>query len=47
MLDEQQRCAIALKRFSLISPIVNGQVKSSGEYTALACKNPLTCPITD
>ncbi|EGD51716.1 hypothetical protein TheetDRAFT_1535 [Thermoanaerobacter ethanolicus JW 200] len=27
MLDEKAREAIALKRFSLISPVLNGQVK--------------------
>lgn len=32
MLDENTRTAIALKRFSLISPVINGQVKNNKAY---------------
>lgn len=32
MLDEATRNAIALKKFSIISPLLNGQVEHQGEY---------------
>lgn len=44
MLDEKTRVAIALKRFSLISPIINGQVANIGDYIAEATKNPIEMP---
>jgi hypothetical protein len=44
MLDEKTKMAIALKRFSLISPIVNGQVKSIGSYCAEATAQPIDMP---
>jgi hypothetical protein len=44
MLDEKTRVAIALKRFSLISPIINGQVASIAEYGAEATKEPVEMP---
>ena len=44
MLDEKTRVAIALKRFSLISPIINGQVTNIGEYCREATKAPVDMP---
>ncbi|MDR0324345.1 MAG: DDE-type integrase/transposase/recombinase [Treponema sp.] len=44
MLEEKTRAAIALKRFSLISPIINGQVENIGEYSAEATKAPIEMP---
>jgi transposase InsO family protein len=44
MIDEKTRVAIALKRFSLISPIINGQVTSIGEYCKEATKAPIEMP---
>lgn len=34
MLDETTRNAIALKKFSIISPLLNGQVEHQGDYCA-------------
>jgi len=36
--------AIALKRFSLISPILNGQVKRIGDYCAEVTEQPIEMP---
>lgn len=44
MLDEKTRTAIALKRFSLISPIINGQAASITAYAAEATKKPIEMP---
>jgi transposase InsO family protein len=44
MIDEKTRTAIALKRFSLISPIINGQVTGITEYCKEATKEPLEMP---
>ena len=44
MLDEKIRVAIALKRFSLISPIINGQVTNIGEYCNEVTKSPIEMP---
>jgi hypothetical protein len=44
MMDEKTRTAIALKRFSLISPIINGQVANIGEYSKEATKSPIDMP---
>lgn len=44
MVDEKTRMAVALKRFSLISPIINGQVASIGEYAKEATKAPIEMP---
>jgi putative transposase len=41
MLDDDARNAIALKRFSLISPILNGQVNNRREYYAQISSNPI------
>jgi len=44
MVDEKTKMAIALKRFSLISPILNGQVKSKGAYCAEVTEQPIEMP---
>ena len=44
MIDEKTRVAIALKRFSLISPIINGQVTSIIEYCREVTKAPVEMP---
>ncbi|MDR0302819.1 MAG: hypothetical protein LBI04_10990 [Treponema sp.] len=44
MIDEKTRVAIALKKFSLISPIINGQVTSISEYSKEATKESIDMP---
>ncbi|KHO62424.1 integrase [Thermoanaerobacter sp. YS13] len=44
MLDEKAREAIALKRFSLISPVLNGQVKNQKEYFDALSDKPIEMP---
>ena len=44
MIDEKTRVAIALKRFSLISPIINGQVSSITEYIKEVTRSPIEMP---
>jgi transposase InsO family protein len=44
MLDEKTRVAIALKKFSLISPIINGQVPNITSYSEEATKEPVEMP---
>lgn len=44
MLDEQTRTAIALKKFSIISPILNGQVERQGDYCAKVADSPIDMP---
>ncbi|HEY5563787.1 MAG TPA: DDE-type integrase/transposase/recombinase [Clostridiaceae bacterium] len=44
MLDESIRNAIALKKFSLISPVINGQTKSNTAYYMEATANPIEMP---
>jgi putative transposase len=44
MLDEATRNAIALKKFSIISPLLNGQVEHQGEYCAQVASSPLDMP---
>ena len=44
MIDEKTRVAIALKRFSLISPIINGQVASIGGYLNEVTSAPIEMP---
>ena len=44
MLDDAARTAIALKKFSIISPIINGQVTSIGQYCAMAADTPIEMP---
>jgi len=44
MLDEKTKMAVALKRFAIISPILNGQVESIGFYCAQVCEGPIEMP---
>jgi len=44
MIDEKTKMAIALKRFSLISPIINGQVTNISEYISEATRLPIEMP---
>jgi transposase InsO family protein len=44
MIDEKTRVAIALKKFSLISPIINGQITNISEYGREVTKNPVEMP---
>jgi len=44
MIDEKTRVAIALRRFSLISPILNGQVASITDYSEEVTKLPIEMP---
>lgn len=44
MLCEEVRNAIALKRFSLISPILNGQVNNRKDYYAQISSKPVEMP---
>ena len=44
MLNNQAREQIALKRFSLISPVINGQVDKQNQYFATVCANPIEMP---
>ena len=44
MLDEKTRNAIALKKFSIISPILNGQVKNLREDCAKVAASPFEMP---
>lgn len=44
MMDEKARQAIALKRFSIISPIVSGNVKNNTEYFQDLAKAPVDMP---
>jgi hypothetical protein len=44
MLDEKTRMAVALKRFSVISPILNGQVESIGAYCTKVSTEPIEMP---
>lgn len=44
MLDETTRNAIALKKFSIISPLLNGQVEHQGEYCAQVTCSSIDMP---
>ena len=44
MLDEKVRMSVALKRFAIISPILNGQVTSVQEYCSQVCSEPIEMP---
>jgi transposase InsO family protein len=44
MMDEKTKMAVALKRFSLISPILNGQVERIGEYTREVTASEIEMP---
>lgn len=43
-MDEKTRQAIALKRFSVISPIISGNVKNNTEYFQELSKTPVDMP---
>lgn len=43
-MDEKTRQAIALKRFSVISPVLSGNVKNNREYFQELSKNPVDMP---
>lgn len=44
MLNPKTRELIALKRFSLISPVLNGQVENQKEYFVQICTKPIEMP---
>jgi len=44
MLDNPTREVIALKRFSLISPVLNGQVNNQSKYFAELAGSPIDMP---
>jgi len=44
MLDDSTRNAIALKRFSLISPVINKQVDNNMQYYIRVTKEPIEMP---
>lgn len=44
MLDEKTRQAIALKRFSIISPVLSGTIKNNREYFQELSKKPVDMP---
>lgn len=44
MLDEATQNAIALKKFSIISPMLNGQVEHQGEYCAQVASSVIDMP---
>ncbi|MGI6752581.1 MAG: hypothetical protein ACOX4U_08275 [Anaerovoracaceae bacterium] len=43
-MDDKTRQAIALKRFSVISPNISGNVKNNTEYFQELAKAPLNMP---
>ncbi|GAB6179232.1 hypothetical protein JCM14036_25730 [Desulfotomaculum defluvii] len=44
MLSTEDRENIALKRFSLISPVLNGQITNQTEYFKALCSEPIDMP---
>ncbi|MBM7616190.1 DDE-type integrase/transposase/recombinase [Alkaliphilus hydrothermalis] len=44
MITQRDREAVALKRFSLISPVLNGQVQSHKQYFEEVCAKPIDMP---
>jgi hypothetical protein len=44
-MDEKQRQAIALKKFSIIGPVINNQVESNIEYFRSVCEKPIDMPV--
>jgi len=44
VLNDKTREAVALKRFSLISPVLNGQVENQKEYFQTLCEKPIEIP---
>lgn len=43
-MDEKIRNAIALKKFSIIGPVLNGQVSNNAEYFRKAASSPIEMP---
>lgn len=43
-MDEKTRNAIALKKFSIIGPVLNGQVLSNAEYFRKVASSPIDMP---
>ena len=43
-MDEKTRTEIALKKFSLIAPLVNGLEKNASEYLKKVCAEPIEMP---
>ena len=44
MIDDKTRESIALKKFSLISPVLNGQVENQKKYFSEICTKPIDIP---
>ena len=44
-MEEKERQAIALKKFSIISPVINNQTGSNIEYFRSVCENPIDMPV--
>lgn len=44
-MDAKQREAIGLKKFSIISPVINGQVDSNIEYFSKVASEPIDMPV--
>ncbi len=44
MLSSKLKEEIALKKFSLISPVINGQVENQKEYFQQLCSKPIELP---
>ena len=43
-MDDKTRNAIALKKFSIIGPVLNGQVKNNTEYFKQVASSPIEMP---
>jgi putative transposase len=43
-MDEKIRNAIALKKFSIIGPVLNGQVSNNAEYFRKVSNTPIEMP---
>jgi len=44
-MNEEQRRAVGLKRFSIISPVLNGQVANNSEYFRKVASEPIDMPV--
>ena len=44
-MNEEQRKAVGLKRFSIISPVLNGQVTNNTEYFRKVAEGPIDMPV--
>ena len=43
-MDEKNRNTIALKKFSIIGPVLNGQVPNNTEYFKQVASSPIDMP---